>query len=235
MTHNDEQTRRALAQAAEALRLIPPNAPAFALMRHAERGKIPQGSAGEEILLTPRGESDSLEMGRLFHGRVSAMRHSPVFRCRQTAEKILENAGGPTPIEWAPLAFHAFVDNEGVAKSTLLRLVTERGFYDRFVSAMSTSAFAPYSGFKRPLAGAVGLAAQMTSDKGVHVNITHDWLVNVTASLVSGRETDRPNYAGFLDALFVWEEDGQTLFYHMGKTGACAPEFQRELDAARGK
>ena len=232
MTTENEQARRAVERAVAALALIPPAAPAAALMRHAERGEIPKGTSGNEVLLTPQGGRDAEEMGRLMRGRVSALRHSPVERCGQTAMQIQLGADGPAPAEWRPLAFHAFVDDVDSASPTLLRLVSEKGFYDRFVSAMSTSDEAPYRGFAPPLVAAAKLAARMMPDEsGISVNVTHDWLVNVSAARASGRETKRPDYAGFLDALFLWEEDGRTMFYYMGKSGRCAPDFQREYDA----
>ena len=232
MTTENEQARRAVERAVAALALIPPAAPAAALMRHAERGEIPKGTSGNEVLLTPQGGRDAEEMGRLLRGRVSALRHSPVPRCGQTALQIQLGSGGPAPAEWRPLAFHAFVDDVDSVGATSYRLLNEKEFYDQFISTMSTSDKSPYPGFASPLVAAAKLAARMMPDEsGISVNVTHDWLVNVSAARASGRETKRSDYAGYLDALFLWEEDGRMAFYYQGKSGRCAPDFQREYDA----
>ena len=231
MTTESEQVRRAVGHAVAALGLIPPGAPAAALMRHAERGEIPKGTSGNEVLLTPQGGRDAEEMGRLLRGRVSALRHSPVERCGQTALRIQRGADGPAPTMWLPLV-HAFADDPGVAGRTTERMTKEEGFHARFILEMSVASEAPYPGFARPLAAAAKLAAQMMlAEGGLCVNITHDWLVNVAAARALGQEAKRPEDIGYLDALFLWEEDGRMAFYYQGKSGRCAPDFQREYDA----
>lgn len=236
MTIKNEQARRAIEHAVAALGMMSPNAPSAALMRHAARGKIPKGDPGDGVPLTPQGERDAEEMGRALCGRVSALRHSPVPRCGKTAAQIQRGANASAPVEWRPLNFYAFVPDVDAATPTLLRLVNETGFYDHFVSAMSDGNKAPYPGFAPPRTAAAELAARMMSDgNGVCVNITHDWLVNVTASHVSGQAIQRADYTGYLDAVFLWEENGRAMFYHKGKSAPCARDFQREYDNARAR
>lgn len=233
MTRENKQTHRAIEHAVAALSLIPPDAPAAALMRHAERGDILKGTSGGDVLLTPQGEVDSEKMGRSLRGRVSALRHSPVPRCRQTARHIRRGADAPAPAELLSLV-HAFMDDPGIAGATMQRLVDEDGFYPRFIFAMSTANEAPYPGFAAPPAAAAGLAAQMLSGgKGLCVNITHDWLINATAAHVSGQTAKQPDYAEFLDALFLWENGARLMFYYKGLSGFCSRDFQRGYDAAR--
>lgn len=232
MTRDKNHTQQTIVHAICALALIPPGASAMALMRHAERYGMTKGHHGNDILLTPQGKKDSTEMGRLFRGHVCGLRHSPVPRCMQTAECMCESADCPVSQEWLPLRCDVFVDDFDSALPTLRRLLSENGFYERFVGKMSTSAEPPYPHFKHPLKAAAELTAKSLIGSGICVNITHDWLVNVTASRASGQETKRPDYAGYLDALFLWKESGQAMFYYKGKTGPCAPDFVRELVAA---
>ena len=235
MSRDKNRVKQTFTHAACALELIPIDTPAMALMRHAERYGITKGHHGNDIPLTPQGEKDAAEMGNLLQGRVCGMRHSPVPRCLQTAARIHESAGGPVPEEWLPLQFYAFLDDVDSGMPTLHRFVSKSeppGFYDRFVSAMSTSIEPPYPGFKSPLVATVELCAQSLIGDGICVNITHDWLVNVVASHASGQETKQPDFAGYLDALFLWTENGQAMFYYKGETGLCASDFQRQCAGA---
>ena len=235
MTSESEHARRAIEHVVAALELIPTGTPAAVLMRHAERGDIPKGTSGGEALLTPRGERDAERMGSALRGRMSVLRHSPVPRCRQTALQIQRGAGGPAPAEWLPLV-HALMDDPALANLTMRRMVDEEGFYDQFILAMSTSNDAPYPGFIPPLAASARLAAQMAPDKGgICVNITHDWLINVAASRALGQEAGRPDYAEFMDALFLWEKDGRLTLYYKGRISPCARDFQRKYEAFRAQ
>lgn len=208
-----------------ALELIPISAPAAVVMRHAERGKFARGHHGNDILLTPQGERDAFEMGALMEGRVSRLLHSPVPRCLQTAENLRK--GGCVdahPREWLGLRCDVYVDDFNLALDTLTRLVSEDGFYDVFVDRMSVSGEdVPYPHFKPPLNGTGDLIRRLCApeNKGMCVAITHDWLVNVAASYATGAVTGRSDYAGFLDALFVWLDDGLLMFYYKGRTGRC--------------
>lgn len=217
-----------------ALDLIPAHAPAAALMRHAERGQFARGHHGNDIPLTPQGERDAHAAGQLMAGRISRLLHSPVPRCLQTAEHLRQGGGVDiAPREWLGLRCDAYVEDFDSALATLMRLVSEDGFYDRFVNRMCTAAAeAPYPHFKPPLEGTVHLLGGMlTARAGMCIGITHDWLVNVAASYATGTVTTRPNYAGFLDALFVWRQQQSWMFYYQGATGYCPPLFAEHLTA----
>jgi len=220
-----------------ALDLIPARAPAAALMRHAERGRFARGHHGNDIPLTPQGERDAFAAGQLMAGRISRLLHSPVPRCLQTAENLRRGGGvEAAPMEWLGLRCDVYVGDFDSALATLKRMVSEDGFYDRFVNRMCTAgAAAPYPHFKPPLAGTVDLLGGMLafSRAGMCIGITHDWLVNVAACYATGTVTTRPNYAGFLDALFVWRRQPSWMFYYQGATGRCPPQFADSLAASR--
>lgn len=61
------------------------------LIRHAERDPINNMSNALEALLTPRGKEDAFNLGKGFTnpGPIN-LYHSPVPRCKQTADHILE-------------------------------------------------------------------------------------------------------------------------------------------------
>lgn len=211
-----------------ALNLIPAQASAAALMRHAERGQFARGHHGNDIPLTPQGERDAHAAGQLMAGRISGLLHSPVPRCLQTAENMRRGGGiEVAPQEWLGLRCDVYVEDFDSALATLERLPSEDGFYDRFVERMCTAGDkAPYPRFKPPLSGTVDLLGGMLArGAGMCVGITHDWLVNVAASYATGAVTKRPNYAGFLDTLFVWRQQQSWMFYYQGATGRCPPLF----------
>ncbi len=211
----------------EALKLIPPNAPVAVVMRHAERGQFAVGHHGNDILLTPQGEQDSLNMGILMKGRIAQLFHSPVPRCLQTAKQIcIGSEMEINPSKWMALRCDVFVDDFDLALNTLGRLVSELEFYDIFVEHMSTCGNnIPYPHFRPPLLAVAEMIGHLLTRKGekMCIGITHDWLINVAVSYVTGKAIKRENYAGFLNALFVWKEKETLMFYYKGETGACSP------------
>lgn len=226
MTPNIQAIRHAEA----ALRLIPPAASAAVLMRHAERGEFAEGDHGNDVLLTPQGKKDAITMGRLFGERRPLLFHSPVERCRQTADGI-----GSGAREWLPLRCDAFVEDMERASETLIRLPHEEGFYDEFIGELSSAKYeAPYPHFFPPLPSAAGLMAGLMPGEGqIAVGISHDWLINITAAHAAGRLLPREDFADYLDALFVWRDTGVLHYYHKGHSGECAQEFSREFDKAQ--
>ena len=227
---------KAFGHAKQALALIPENISAMALMRHAERKEFAVGHHGNDILLTDQGKEDAHAMGELMKSRISRLFHSPVPRCLQTAEQLADGSGGHVcPEELMALRCDAYVDNFDAALTTLQRLVSEDNFYDVFVNTMATSGKnIPYPYFKPPLVGAGDLTRPMLSCSGICVGVTHDWLVNVAASYATGNIVGRTEYAGFLDTLFVWRENGGLRFYYKGRQGVCGDDFVRAVAVESG-
>lgn len=237
MTEMSLSASEAVRHAASALALIPPEASAAVLMRHAERGEFAKGDHGNEVLLTKQGEKDAVVMGGVFQNRRISLVHSPVKRCLQTALGIgCENALAEEPKEWLPLRCDAYVEDIERAKPTLARLPSGDGFYDTFVRKLSRTTYEPpYPHFFPPLPAAAGLMARLMPSQGdnkIVVGISHDWLVNVTASHAAGRVILRKDFAGYLDALFVWRDVDGLHYYHKGKSELCAESFAREFENA---
>lgn len=240
MTEMSLSARDAVRHAASAVALIPPNASAAVLMRHAERGEFAKGDHGNEVLLTKQGEKDAVVMGGVFQNRRISLVHSPVKRCLQTALGIgCENALAEEPKEWLPLRCDAYIEDIEGAEPTLMRLVAGDGFYDEFVRTLSDTTYEPpYPYFFPPLPAAAGLMAGMMPAQGenkITIGISHDWLVNVTASHAAGCAIQRKDFADYLDALFVWRDADGLHYYHKGKSGLCAEGFAREFNNARDK
>jgi len=214
----------------EAMSLIPENTAAAMLVRHAER---PRGHKND-VLLTPQGLKDAFSAGELMKGRVSSLLYSPIERCCQTAYQMKKGSGADaSPETWKALKYHVYVTDPEAAQKTLKRLV-ERGphprFYPRFVDEMSRSGMTPpYPGFKPPIVAASELMHRLIScaDSNICAGVTHDWLINVAVSYISGDVIDKSEFAGFLDALFIWEQNNDWMFYYKGRHGRCAEDFCR--------
>ena len=67
------------------------------LIRHAERPPLPAGSPGDTLALTSEGVRAAREFGGTLGGRLGRVVSSPVLRCVQTAEAILNGAGASRP------------------------------------------------------------------------------------------------------------------------------------------
>jgi len=77
--------------------------PHILILRHAERGEIPSGSFGHDLLLTEEGRKSSLSLGKkLAHIRWAQVFSSPLIRCQETAEHFLKGTGQSLPITLTP-------------------------------------------------------------------------------------------------------------------------------------
>lgn len=73
------------------LKLWPTSRPIALLIRHAEREEIPAGKFGRNCPITENGVLSSRELGeRFLRGRLDSIHVSPLPRCQQTAEAIIE-------------------------------------------------------------------------------------------------------------------------------------------------
>lgn len=182
------------------------------LMRHAERGDIAHPAEGASVPITPKGATDAESLGSSLaeFGPIDLC-HSPVGRCRQTAEALLRGArksgavaamtgeegrlGGPylldvpSALDKAGELGHRFVREwfDGRVSSTLLK--------SRRATAMEQLA---------TIDSHLGRAAQ-----GLLVMVTHDWnLLAVREELFGLRHEDDP-WPGFMDGLVVWRVGDQ--------------------------
>lgn len=69
------------------------------LVRHAERGAIPSGSFGDDVPLTTRGRTQARALGVALGSRLGRVVTSPVPRCVETADGIIEGAANARSVE----------------------------------------------------------------------------------------------------------------------------------------
>ncbi len=78
---------------------LPASRATAVLLRHAARDELPPDGSGREVAITRAGRVQAAALGELISGRLVTLHSSPVPRCVQTAEALLEGAGLDLPIE----------------------------------------------------------------------------------------------------------------------------------------
>lgn len=147
------------------------------LIRHGERENIPEGTFGNEILLTEKGKSDSEELGKklsVYH--VQKIYTSPIHRCVQTAEYIKKGLGKNVEIvinnELGDPGFHVL--DAKAAGETFLKNGLRKIFND-FVSGKTPDGWASVEYLHTH---AAEFLKSKTEDGGLTLFITHDSLIS---------------------------------------------------------
>lgn len=190
--------------------------PCSAVVRHAERPPIPEGSWGDELAIRPEGRRASHSLGRALGRRLGVLVSSPVLRCVQTAQQIGLGANGDeTAVR---------EDQRLGAPGAHIERVEELGtlFMDRsapeIVADLLSGAHIP--GLRPPrevVAALVGLARELPRKPGtVDLCVTHDVVV---ATLLGGLgqlspERVHEDWPGFLDGVVVaWSGDAPSFVW----------------------
>lgn len=180
------------------------------LMRHAEREHFEHPADGATVPITENGARQASGLGRAL-ARLTPLHlvHSPVGRCRQTAEAILAGAsdmgspvsivgedgrlGGPylldvpRALEVAGTLGHRFVREwlDGRLPATL--------FKPRRASALEQIDAVEHH-LRRARSGLVVL-------------VTHDWNLLAVREEMFGLRREEDRWPGFLDGLVLWRSD----------------------------
>ncbi len=113
------------------------------LIRHADRDAIPENSFGNEVLLNETGIKNAINYGKkLLNHQITKIYTSPVERCVQTAEWIMQGYGKPiqiipTKILGAP-GIH--INNEEIAGDFFLKHGLQE-VYKQFVQGKNLPGF----------------------------------------------------------------------------------------------
>jgi hypothetical protein len=204
-----EHTRSALTTAG--------HLPVAVLMRHAER---PESSElpGTEVELTKRGRDESFELGRLLGVRVRRIAHSPVLRCRQTAEAILAGSGASAErvLDDRLGGPGLFIEDESSAAATFAALGVPAVLRSLMAGRKLPGMVSPEAGCKAMVEHLLGVCDRPS---GLYLFITHDALLAPMLGRLFGRETELPDY---LDALLVWRESGALWARHRARIVSAA-------------
>jgi broad specificity phosphatase PhoE len=184
--------------------------PVAALIRHAERPE-PSGIPGEELELTARGGDESHALGRRLGARVRRIAHSPVLRCRQTAEAILLGSGSSAAIlpDRRLGGPGLFVEDEREAGQTFATL----GIAAVLAGLVAGRQLPGLAHPARASAAMVEHLLAICDDQppGLYLFITHDSLLAPTLGWLFGGASELPDY---LDALSIWRDDEITHARH---------------------
>ena len=176
-----------------------------AIIRHAERPPIPEGSWGNELSLRPEGVRASRRLGSTLGSRLGSLVTSPVLRCVETAEQVVAGAGrvGP-PIETdarlgAPGAHIERPDELGT-------LFVDRDTRDIVADVLAGIAIPGLRAPRLVVEALLGMARALPRVPGtVDVCVTHDVIVATLAGGLLGAraELTGTQWPGFLEGVVL--------------------------------
>ena len=185
----------------------PVEAPVAVLLRHSVRGPLPRGDAGNAVPLTRDGVRLARRLGAVLGGRLRTLHASPLPRCVQTAGALRSGAEVDVPIVSDRLlgdpgvyvvdACRAWSNWEVLGHEAVVR------------SLVSGSPALP--GMADPDRAARRLVRHMlaTGDRpGLHLFITHDFVITVTVARLLGEPLGREDWPWYLEGAFFRQGDG---------------------------
>ena len=188
---------------------------AILFMRHAERYEINDMRTSHKVLLTEQGKEDARDLGTSLAGKTDKIRffHSPVPRCRQTAECVIrgfsENGGNADlegSLSWLSGDFIR-ADQEYIS-----RYVTEHGsevflrhWFDGVIPAETITPLEEAAEHEMKF-----LLEQLDTAEGLVVDITHDWDMSLLIEHYLGLRHEKVGIPGFLEYVILYTRDGKT-------------------------
>jgi hypothetical protein len=193
------------------------------VLRHAERYPIEKMERAFDALLTENGKKTAVKLGETISAHNPfTFYHSPVERCRQTAESMINGItvkngkaelGGMDLILGAPYL-------KGDWK-IIAEMATNQG-QERFIRSwfngeVSEEILYPLKeSAKKQLSG---LIKQLINSETNCVNITHDWNIVLLKEYFFGIQHEQDGMPGYLDGMLAYvENENVNLFYKNKKT-----------------
>jgi broad specificity phosphatase PhoE len=190
----------------EGLSRMPHERPVSLLLRHAARPPIPPGELGTTLALTPEGITLSRQLGGCLGPHLASLHTSPVSRCVQTAQALLEGSQAKVPILQDRMlgAPGAFVVDERLSGQTFEQLGLD-GFLEHLVQGERL-----LPGLAPPAVAAWALVQHLLTRSGTapgfHVFVTHDAVLAPTLARVLRYPQIQAHWPDFLEAAFFWRE-----------------------------
>jgi hypothetical protein len=190
---------------------------AVLVIRHAEREPIPDPLKPELAELTPAGMQAARELGaRLGDFRVLRFFHSPVKRCRQTAECIAEGArtlglvvGEPRPVVSLGLGYirgmHEVAELTRIHGDGFTRLWLGGGIDPRHMQEPAALSTHMRGHMEEQLSHA------SRGGRRLDVHVTHDWNLLVLRELHLGLRHEEIGWVEFLDGIAYAPGDNGAL------------------------
>ena len=194
----------------EQLAMVPREADASLVIRHAEREYIPAGTFGHDVNLTTEGTRLAEELGTtLSEYRALTVVSSPVPRCVQTSEAMLRGAGSSAEVAkdrslGGPGAF--VVDAETAGPLFLELPISE-------IARLQLQDETPLPGMRPTKEGVEILLELATSPLGgngrLHVFVSHDIILSVFVASIFRSSLEVTGWPGYLDGLLIWRSYGE--------------------------
>lgn len=186
-----------------------PNACLLLLIRHADRGHIPEGEVGNNVALLEEGIRRSAELGKSISARITSIHSSPIPRCLQTAESILQGAEINVPISHDRMLGDPgpYVENGEVAWESWQKL----GLHG-ITSALIKNEKLP--GMHSPRDATQRLVNHLRKcsggRSGIHLFISHDAIIATAAAHCLGISTMTDQWPEFLEPLMLEYRGNET-------------------------
>ena len=186
----------------------PADAPVAVLLRHSVRGPLPRGDAGNAVPLTRDGARLAQRLGAVLGDRLHTLRTSPLPRCVQTAEALRSGAERGVPI-----ISDRLLGDPGVYVVDARRAWSnwETLGHEAVVQSLMTGG-EPLPGMADPMPAARRLVRHMLATAGdrpgLHLFITHDFVITVTMARLLGEPFGREDWPWYLEGAFFRQGDG---------------------------
>lgn len=208
----------------EGLKQISREQSAVLLLRHSERPPIPLGQTGDDLPLTKQGGRLALTLGQHLNGRLRSLSTSPVRRCMETAEWLQRGANvddvliQPDHLLGDP---GIFITEPSPAWQTIQRL----GMEQIMMRLMNKESQLP--GFSNPVNAVSKLInhtlCQMQSGPGLHIFVTHDFLITTTVAIMLNKALPVEDWPDFIEGVFFCHEGEQLIMRYKHYNGAVMP------------
>ena len=187
---------------------VPADAPVAVLLRHSVRGPLPRGDAGNAVPLTREGVRLARRLGAVLGDRLHTLHTSPLPRCVQTAEALRSGAEVDVPI-----VSDRLLGDPGVYVVDARRAWSNWGTLGHEAVVQSLVSGRPaLPGMADPGPAARRLVRHMLAAaggrRGLHLFITHDFVITVTVARLLGKPLGRADWPWYLEGAFFRQTDG---------------------------
>lgn len=188
------------------LAVVPADRPLALLLRHANREDGFSGLVSNEMPINDLGRQRTHALGKLLSGRLRSIHTSPVRRCRETAEVLKATAGGEAPVyeDFTLGGPGVFVVDEQAAAANWEVLGVSGVIHALVAGDPCLPGMAKPDDAAQALVG--HMLARSEGENGIHVFVTHDYLVTATVARVLGQVVEEEHWANYLEGAFFWRE-----------------------------
>ncbi|MCX7677630.1 MAG: histidine phosphatase family protein [Spirochaetes bacterium] len=200
---------------------LAPNTNFALIIRHAEREQITETFRALEALLTEKGKQEAVLLGKtLARFGNFIINHSPVQRCKQTAEKIAEGiieSGSSAQINGSLVELGGpYITGHW---SDIVSEIDKRGF-NGFVRAwfdgkLPETLIAPLDVSAKQQAAI--LRIQLERGDASYVNVSHDWNIMCLREYYFGIQHEDVGTPAYLDGLVAILDCGGMKLYCNGR------------------